>query len=128
MLRSENCIRGPRYPWFFCDHTRCAAVAPASANFSGMRQCIGGSGARLSNINGISHLGNGPELANATEGGVEAQTGRLRDEAKTDLAKAMLRIHKRPNIIRDVDRRDWHWCRRTRDRGAPMTEALVPRG
>ena len=33
-------------------------------------------------------------MATATEGYVEAQTGRLRAEAQADLAQAMLRIHK----------------------------------
>ena len=33
-------------------------------------------------------------MANATEGYVQAQTGRLRAEAQADLAAAMLRIHK----------------------------------
>ena len=33
-------------------------------------------------------------MANATEGYVEAQTGRLRAAAQADLAEAMLKIHK----------------------------------
>lgn len=33
-------------------------------------------------------------MATATEGYVQAQTGRLRAEAQADLADAMLRIHK----------------------------------